>query len=226
MTGRRRAAPLLALGLPLGLALGLASCAADGSSGLPSAGIVSPAIAEAYLPLASRDFLVIDRWGAALVIAPHVAVTNAHNANLIPSGAILGRSEDYDLLFFRTPLADPPPIAQARAGQHVIAYGQGADGALREAQGVVRSVAARVAARCASCPQQVAIAFDAEAGKGFSGGPVVDGSSRAVIGLVFGYRDGEAKGGGRRMFAYDIDLVLSEMRRLRISPSTSRAGVR
>ena len=51
--------------------------------------------------------------GAAMVIAPHIAVTNAHNANLLDPKNVIGVRQDYDLLFFRTPktrgAARPPP---------------------------------------------------------------------------------------------------------------------
>jgi S1-C subfamily serine protease len=61
--------------------------------------------------------------------------------------------------------------------------------------------------------------YDANAGEGFSGGPVVDAATGAVIGITFGFKDDKSAQGGRRMYAYDIALVLEEMRRL-ISPQT------
>ena len=64
------------------LSLPVAGCAT--SSGAPAAAIAEPAIAAAYLPLHARVHLGMDSAdGAAMVIAPHVAVTNAHNANLL-----------------------------------------------------------------------------------------------------------------------------------------------
>jgi S1-C subfamily serine protease len=99
-------------------------------------------------------------------------------------------------------------------GAEVIAYGQGGANNLREAKGVIRALQAPVAPRCADCNWQYAIAFDAPAGPGFSGGPLVDLRSGNVVGVVFGYRDGDLGATGRRMFAYDIALVLSEMQRL------------
>ena len=56
--------------------------------------------------------------------------------------------------------------------------------------------------------------FDARAGGGFSGGPVVDAETGAVVGVTFGYLDGRAADGGRRMYAYDMNLVMDEMHRL------------
>jgi len=190
---------------------GLAACAA--SVGQPSTGFVNDALAAAYHPLSGTSFLLVEHWGAGITVAPNIAVTNAHNANLLPEQAILGRSQDYDLLFYRIAADLPVPTGQAAVGNEVIAYGQGADGSLREAKGVVRSLQTPVAPRCAECKWQYAITFDAPAGPGFSGGPLVDMHSGAVIGLVFGYRD-SAAGIGREMFAYDMSLVLAELDRL------------
>ena len=59
--------------------LAVAGCAA--SSGAPATAIAQPDIAAAYLPLHGRVHLGLDSAdGAAVVIAPGIAVTNAHNA--------------------------------------------------------------------------------------------------------------------------------------------------
>lgn len=168
----------------------------------------------AYIPLAQREALFLNRWAAAFAIAPNVGVTNDHNLNLIPPDMLLARSRDYDLLFFRIENRAPPTLATPRPGEEVIAYGQGARDDLREARGTVASLDEYVQPRCSECRQQRAMIFDAGAGAGFSGGPVVDAESGAVVGVTFGYLDGKAAGGGRRMYAYDIDLVLAEMRKL------------
>ena len=42
------------------------------------------------------------RRGAAVVIAPGIAVTNAHNANLVDPGSVIGAARQSDLMFFRT----------------------------------------------------------------------------------------------------------------------------
>jgi hypothetical protein len=194
--------------LPAALALG--GC----SAGMASKGFVDARLMGAYIPLSARDFLILGRWAAAVSVAPHVAVTNAHNENLIPPGQVLARSRDYDLLFFRTDLGMPPEIAMPTPGEEVIAYGQGARDDLREAKGVVRKLDDYVAPRCADCRAQRALVFDAEAGGGFSGGPVADAKSGAVLGITFGYLDGTGEGGGRRMYAYDMALVTDEMHRL------------
>jgi hypothetical protein len=202
--GRHIAAVLL----PAMLALG--GC----SAGMASKGFVDARLMQAYIPLSSRSFLVLGRWAAAVAVAPNVAVTNAHNENLIAPGMVLARSRDYDLLFFRTDRGAPPQFAMPAPGEAVIAYGQGATDDLREAKGVVRDLDDYVAPRCADCRAQRALVFDAEAGGGFSGGPVADAKSGAVLGITFGYLDEKGEGGGRRMYAYDMALVADEMHRL------------
>ena len=87
----------------------LAGCA---TSGAPVARIAEAQIAQAYLPLQTRIHLGIDTAdGAAVVIAPGIAVTNAHNANLVDPKSIIGRRRDYDLMFFRTTRGAPPQTA-------------------------------------------------------------------------------------------------------------------
>ena len=50
-----------------------------------------PEIAAAYLPLYGRMHLGLDTAvGAAVVIAPGIAVTNAHNENLLDAKSVLG----------------------------------------------------------------------------------------------------------------------------------------
>ncbi len=184
------------------------------SAGMPSRGFVEPRLMQAYIPLSKRSWLLSGRWAAALAIAPHIAVTNAHNENLIPPQMVLARSKDYDLLFFKTDSMFPAPMATPTVGEAVIAYGQGSTDDLREAKGAIRALDEYVAPRCSECRAQRALTFDADAGGGFSGGPVVDAKSGAVLGITFGYLDGKGADGGRRMYAYDMGLVLAEMRRL------------
>jgi hypothetical protein len=188
----------------------LAAC----SAGRPSNGFIEARLNSAYIPLAEREALVLNHWAAAVAIAPNVGVTNDHNLRFIAPEMVLARSRDYDLLFFRTDKSMPPELAKAVPGEDVIAYGQGASDDLREARGKVASLEEHVRPRCADCPTQRVMIFDARAGGGFSGGPVVDAKSGAVVGITFGYLDGRAADGGRRMYAYDIDLVMDEMRRL------------
>lgn len=181
------------------------------SAGEPSKGFISTQLMDAYIPLSERQKLVFNRWGAAFTVAPNIAVTNDHNLNFIPREKLLARSRDYDLLFFRAESENTPEFAKARAGEKIVAYGQGSDNGLREAKGAVAAVDEYVPPRCQGCAAQRALVFQADAGGGFSGGPVVDAASGAVLGVTFGYLD---RAGGRRMYAYDIDLVVGEMRRL------------
>lgn len=181
------------------------------SAGHASKGFIEPGLMSAYIPLSQSYDLIFSRWGAALTIAPDIAVTNDHNLNFIAPDRLLARSRDYDLLFFRTDFPVAPMAAMANIGDEVIAYGQGRDHDLREAAGKVITLDEYVEARCPDCRAQRALVFSANAGGGFSGGPVVDAKTGAVLGITFGYLDGE---NGRHMYAYDIALVMGEMHRL------------
>ena len=192
----------------------LASVVLGCSAGRPSAGFINARLMDAYIPLSERHILLSNHWAAGFAIAPNIGVTNDHNLNLIPPDRVLARSRDYDLLFFRTELSTAAVTDAARPGEEVIAYGQGRGDQLREAKGAVFGLDQTVAPRCPDCPTQHALVFDAEAGGGFSGGPVVDARSGAVLGVTFGYLDGKGKDGGRRMYAYDMALVIEEMHRL------------
>ena len=184
------------------------------SAGQESAGFVDPRLMRAYIPLSTSSVRLFNQWGAAFTIAPDVAVTNDHNANFIPPGSVLARSRDYDLLFFRPTGGTPVLTGRPRTGEEVIAYGQGASDNLREARGRVTALEEYVPPRCTGCAPQRALVFDADAGGGFSGGPGVDAQTGAVVGITFGYLDGRPGASGRRMYAYDIELVIAEMRRL------------
>ncbi len=172
------------------------------SSGAPATAIAQPAIAAAYLPLHGRIHLGLDSAdGAAVVIAPGLAVTNAHNANLVEPQSVIGARRDYDLLFFRTAKAASPPMAAPVIGQAVTAYGQGRDAELRVADGVVRQIVA-----CAGCSAPAYFVFAGNAGPGFSGGPVLDGAGR-LVGITFGFKD---QGRRRLIYAYDMSRVWAE----------------
>src|SRR5207253_2481713 len=114
---------------------------------MPATAIAQPEIAAAYLPLHARVHLGIDTAdGAAMVIAPGIAVTNAHNANLLDAKNVIGTRADYDLLFFRTPKNAQPQTAMPVMGEGVTAYGQGGMRELRVAHGVVRQIQ-----QCSGC---------------------------------------------------------------------------
>jgi hypothetical protein len=178
----------------------LAGCAH--SSGAPATAIVEPGIAAAYLPLYARTHLGLDMAvGAAVVIAPGIAVTNAHNENLLDEKSVLGVRRDYDLLFFRTARRATPETAPPVIGEAVTAYGQGTDRDLRIAHGVVRSIQP-----CAGCTAPAYFIFAGNAGPGFSGGPVINAAGK-LVGITFGYKD---DGGERRIYAYDMSRVRAE----------------
>ncbi len=183
------------------LLLLVAGCA--GSSGLPATRIAQPEIAAAYLPLHARMHLGIDSAdGAAMVIAPGIAVTNAHNVNLLEPKSVIGVRQDYDLLFFRTARNVSPQTAAPVIGESVTAYGQGGNRELRIALGVVKEIK-----QCAGCTAPAYFVFAGNAGPGFSGGPVIDRAGK-LVGITFGYKD---QGRERLIYAYDMSRVRAEL---------------
>src|SRR5262245_19398244 len=204
------------LGLRSFAALAVAASLLGGcvSTGVRSTSFISPDVGESFVPLYMGTRFGSSHFAAAVVVAPNIAVTNDHNLNLLSPDMVLARSPAYDLLFFRTERIRAAPTTSPKVGQEVIAYGQNGRTGRREAKGIVRELDARALALCADCPERSTITYDAEAGEGFSGGPVVDVASGGVIGITVGYRDGAAEDGGRRMYAMDIDFVMAEMRRL------------
>jgi Trypsin-like peptidase domain len=179
--------------------LALGGCAA--SSGIPVASIPHAPIAAAYIPLHHGNVLS-HADGAAVAIAPGIAVTNGHNRNLVDPRTVIGEVRDYDLLFFRAAHSPATDTAQPRPGEAVIAFGQGADGDLRQAQGEVRAIET-----CSGCTTPAYFTFAGNAGPGFSGGPVLDASGR-LIGITFGYKD---QAGVRLIYAYSMDRVREEL---------------
>ncbi len=199
-----------------GAALFLSACAVTGDAvtGTASPGFVTPAAGRAFLQLDPQSFEVRDWHGAAVAIAPGIAVTNAHNRPFLAQAGvaatdIIGESRDYDLLFFHATRGAPMPQGTVRVGQDVIAYGN-ADG-VREVKGEMLSVTAPIPPRCAGCAPQTALGFRADGGHGFSGGPVIDAASGSLIGITFGFSDHADGADGRIMYAYDIALVLREL---------------
>ena len=137
-----------------------------------------------------------------MAIAPGIAVTNGHNRNLVARDAVIGEARDYDLLFFREARNAPHAAAEPRIGESVSAYGQGKDGELRLARGVVRAIRG-----CAGCTVPAYFVFAGDAGPGFSGGPVLSVSGE-LIGIVFGYKN---QGPERLIYAYPMSRVRSEL---------------
>lgn len=181
------------------------------SSGVAVRAIASPDVAAAYIPLYKRTHLGIDSAnGAAMVIAPGIAVTVAHNTNLVDPTSIVGSARDYDLLFFRTRMGGGTLVSVVQMGMAVTAYGQGSDGELRLARGTVRGLHT-----CPGCTAPAYFTFAGNAGPGFSGGPVLDGQGR-LVGITFGYRD---IGSQRMIYAYDMNRVDEELRRVLRAPA-------
>ncbi len=178
----------------LTLMLALSGCASYGES---ASGFLNAQIAAAYIPLRDNG-LFTERDGAAVVVAPGIAVTNAHNANLVDTASVIGALNDYDLLYFRTSRIAALPSAAPSDGEVVIAYGQGSDGSLRASRGIIRRF------------WPAAFGYVSDAGPGFSGGPVVDAKSGALVGITYGYLD-NAGPSGRLMVAYRADFVIAEL---------------
>jgi S1-C subfamily serine protease len=191
------------------LALCLGGCAQSFGDAAP--GFLNPGVAAAYLPLSGTSNIVFTGYGAGVVIGRGVAVTNAHNANLVDSDSILGTSLQYDLLYFHTETGTPLVAGEPVVGEEVIAYGEGGDGSLRMVRGQVAALNAPVLPRCPACGTQSAFTFAADAGPGFSGGPVVDAVDGKLVGIVFGFVD--QPNGSRLMYAYDMDRVSEEFAR-------------
>jgi hypothetical protein len=80
----------------------------------------------------------------------------------------------------------------------VIAYGQDANGKLRVSRGVIQRL------------WPAAFGFISDAGPGFSGGPVVDARTGALLGITYGFKgDEDAK--TRLMLAYDMAFVMGRL---------------
>jgi len=188
------------------LALALAGCATV--SGEQASGFINPEVARAYIALEGRSYVVMESRGAAFVMAPGIAVTNAHNGDFLGDVPVIGTSRNYDLLYFRVNRPALPVYGTPTVGEHVIAYGQGSHGEVREAHGVISMLNRAVEARCETCIVQGAFIYEGNAGPGFSGGPVVDAISGTIVGITFGYND---ENGHRLMYAYPMSRVRNEL---------------
>lgn len=201
------------------LALALALCGCATSYGEPASGFIDAQIAHAYVPLQHSLVPFGHESGASVIVADGIAVTNAHNYEMIDPSRYIARVPGYDLIFYRTNGA-PPPISVPYDGERVRAYGQGVDDELRTAQGSILTLRASVPPTrdCPKCEPQRAFIYDAPAGPGFSGGPVVDAKSGALIGITFAYED---RNGKIVMFAYDAGLVLDRLAKLHVTDGHS-----
>ncbi|MBS0472771.1 MAG: trypsin-like peptidase domain-containing protein [Proteobacteria bacterium] len=188
--------------------LALAGCASP--SGEAASGFIDGMAARAFIPVTGRSVLLHDS-AAAFVIEPGIAVTNAHVADFLGARAVIGRSRDYDLMFFRVENNAAPAVMAPAIGENVIAYGTDLHGGLRVARGVVRGLDMPVETRCRTCNAQTGFVYIGDAGPGFSGGPVLDAASGALVGITFGYDDVD---GQRRMYAYPMSRVRAELDQL------------
>jgi hypothetical protein len=187
------------------LMLALAGCASP--SGEATTGFIDSTAAHAFIPITGRSVLMKDS-AAAFVVEPGIAVTNAHVADFLGARDVIGRSRDYDLLFFRVANNAAPAAAAPVVGEDVIAYGTDLHGTLRMAKGVVCGLDMPVEPRCRTCNVQTGFVYVGDAGPGFSGGPVLDAASGALVGITFGYEDVD---GQRRMYAYPMSRVRAEL---------------
>lgn len=192
----------------LAAALTLALAACGTLSGDKASGFISDDIARAFIPIDGKVFFVDPAVAAGFVIAPGVAVTNAHVARFLGDRDVIGTSHDYDLMYFRVSNQAAPATGVPEIGERVIAYGHELDGSLRQAQGTVRGLNQTVQPRCQTCSVQLAFTYEGNAGPGFSGGPVVDAATGRVVGITFGYED---VGGHRLMYAYPMARVRNEL---------------
>ncbi|MBI1329838.1 MAG: hypothetical protein GC166_08035 [Alphaproteobacteria bacterium] len=178
---------------------------------------LTPSVGNAFIGLNPEGFTIAEYRGAAVVIAPGIAVTNAHNAKSLAQAGIadidiLGRSPTYDLLFFRTARGTPLAHGNVFLGENVVAYGNVGD--LRVVKGAVKWWVQEDAPLCSDCPLRYAFTYGAPGGHGFSGGPVVDAQNGLLVGITFGFRDGMEGADGRMMYAYDMNVVMQELARV------------
>lgn len=202
--------------MPL-LALGLAACGGS-RAGVAIDAIPDARVAAAFIPLSSSSIFTT-KGGSATLVAPGIAVTNAHNATMVSKADVIGISRDYDLMFFRTDRQTPVARGAAYDGQAVTAYGYLAaemlsDSDLRVAQGKIVSVSAPFQPNCRNCPQS-AFVFQGNAGPGFSGGPVLDATSGGLIGITFGYTDEDKDPRKWNIYAYHMRVVDAELAKIK-----------
>lgn len=199
-----------------GLVLTLALSGCVTKSGVPLSGALAPDIAYAYIPLKQPSALFPESDAGAVALGGGVAVTVAHAVQMAPASALIGVAPDYDLAFFHTD-RDKAALSEGepRLGAKVVSYAHYED-TLYHAEGVVTALAARVKARCETCAEQTAFAFEGNAGPGYSGGPVIDAESGKLVGILFGYID--QPDGKRMLYAYSMSRVREELGKVKPSP--------
>jgi hypothetical protein len=190
----------------------LAAAGCSSPSGVPAGGFPNRELESAYIPLEASSWIFFQGDAAAVSLGDGIAVTNGHTENLLDEKSVIGKSPNYDLLFFHTERTGKLPMDVPRVGERVVAYGQDSDGKLRRADGTVAALDAPVQPQCTKCDVQSAFTFEGNAGPGFSGGPVLDAKSGRLIGIVFGYVD--KAGGTRTIFAYPMARVDEELAKI------------
>ncbi len=201
----------------------LAGCAGAGQAYDPSSDGPLPGI---YRKLTESP-VCVGEYAAQTVIAPGWAVTNAHADWMVAADDLVGEARRADLALVRMagPAAKPWPSGVVRPGEAVTFYGTGLCGAARIAHGIVigadnkqcygppepgqeASRAGRVCQRDYGMGIVPFIAVRGDAGRGFSGGPVIaDGKLVGIMaGLVCSADDPRIDGA---MVVYSIDMVVT-----------------
>jgi serine protease Do len=218
-------------------------CYAQARLGLLRSSCLLPFAAAAGTPLEAvlANYLAIVNGvgvfggtGSALILHPGLAVTSAHvvegRGRVTAFGlggpvelGVRAISDRIDLAVLDAPeaLGGELTLRAALPGEPVWAMGATSGGLAPTAAGCIEVAAAQACleAQVDEGPFQTGLMYAADAGPGYSGGPVVDGAG-AVVGLTEGIYTrlfGEAPlswPAVPRMFAYHAGTVLAEARRL------------
>ena len=154
-------------------------------------------VADNYLAIITGSVL-FPGTGSALVLRPGLAVTSAHvvegcagltalSRHGLVELHVLGRSRRLDLAVLAVPegLGRTLPIARAAQGQAVWAMGTTTGWLAPTASGRVETDRATAWLDRVDGPGHAGLMYAAEAGPGYSGGPVVNASG-ALVGLTEG----------------------------------------
>jgi hypothetical protein len=193
----------------------LAGCA--GQTGIPVTGPLGGDLDYAYLPLKGTEYLLMDTNAGGVVLGGGVAVTAAHSAHMVYEKNLIGVSTEYDLAFFRTDKSEKKlETGEPQLGEQIVSYAHDGEQTLR-AEGVVTQLDVPVKPRCETCTPAITFIFEGNAGPGFSGGPVLDAKSGKLVGIVFGYLNGE--NGKNAVYAYSMKRVMEELEKVRKEPT-------
>jgi hypothetical protein len=192
-------------------ALVLAGCTPTHKMSVTPAQPSPQTLAGAYIPVRDNIFAVVTGNGMGVAFADGVAVTTAANAGALAAGMVVGKSDEFGLLFFPSQkYLTEAPMAESYAGEKVTAYGQGAGIALRMLDGTV------IAPECSfvpgitisGCSAKTTFMFEGDASAGFVGGPVIDAKTGRLVGIVSAY----AQVGGRHLvYATRVSVIRAEL---------------